>query len=99
MKPSETRTLLFASIGGALEFYDFGIFVFFTSVIAKIDRSRDRPAEEHVGGGRRKSLRTLRVQLRGPVGDGQREEGGVRAVEGAGGRRLRLPGDDKRVTV
>jgi hypothetical protein len=26
MKPSETRTLLFASIGGALEFYDFVIF-------------------------------------------------------------------------
>jgi len=36
MKPSETRTLLFASIGGALEFYDFVTFVFFTSVIARI---------------------------------------------------------------
>ena len=36
MKTSETRTLLFASIGGALEFYDFVIFVFFTSVIARI---------------------------------------------------------------
>ena len=36
MKPSETRTLLLASIGGALEFYDFVIFVFFTSVIARI---------------------------------------------------------------
>ena len=36
MRLSKTRTLLLASIGGALEFYDFIIFVFFTSVIAKI---------------------------------------------------------------
>src|SRR5258707_1833524 len=36
MKPSEAGTLLLASIGGALEFYDFVICVFFTSVIARI---------------------------------------------------------------
>ena len=28
MKPCEARALLFASIGGALEFYDFVVFVF-----------------------------------------------------------------------
>lgn len=32
----EMRTLALASIGGALEFYDFVIFVFFTSVIGKL---------------------------------------------------------------
>jgi MFS family permease len=36
MVATPTRTLLLASIGGALEFYDFVIFVFFTSVIARI---------------------------------------------------------------
>src|SRR6202789_1285447 len=33
---SEARILSLASIGGALEFYDFVIFVFFTSVIGKL---------------------------------------------------------------
>ncbi len=34
--PSAARTLTLASLGGALEFYDFVIFVFFTSVIGKL---------------------------------------------------------------
>jgi MFS family permease len=33
---TELRTLLLASLGGALEFYDFIIFVFFTAVIGKL---------------------------------------------------------------
>jgi MFS family permease len=33
---SEIRTLFLASLGGALEFYDFIIFVFFTSILAKL---------------------------------------------------------------
>src|ERR1700742_1017317 len=33
---AELRTLALASLGGALEFYDFIIFVFFTTVIAKL---------------------------------------------------------------
>ena len=33
---AEIRTLGLASLGGALEFYDFVIFVFFTDVIAKL---------------------------------------------------------------
>src|ERR1700742_1407249 len=33
---SDLRTLSLASIGGALEFYDFIIFVFFTAVIGKL---------------------------------------------------------------
>ena len=33
---SEVRTLSLASIGGALEFYDFIIFVFFADVIGKV---------------------------------------------------------------
>ncbi len=33
---SEARTLALASLGGALEFYDFVIFVFFTTVIGKV---------------------------------------------------------------
>src|SRR5580698_10056466 len=33
---SELRTLVLASLGGALEFYDFVIFVFFTAVIGKL---------------------------------------------------------------
>src|SRR5450432_1814535 len=32
----ESRVLLLASLGGALEFYDFIIFVFFTAVIGKL---------------------------------------------------------------
>lgn len=34
--PGEFRTLALASLGGALEFYDFVIFVFFTAVIGKL---------------------------------------------------------------
>jgi MFS family permease len=33
---TELRTLSLASLGGALEFYDFIIFVFFTAVIGKL---------------------------------------------------------------
>ena len=33
---SEARILSLASIGGALEFYDFVIFVFFANVIGKL---------------------------------------------------------------
>lgn len=33
---SEIRTLFLSSLGGALEFYDFVIFVFFTAVLAKL---------------------------------------------------------------
>jgi len=40
---SEIRTLALASIGGALEFYDFVIFVFFTGVIGKLFFSADLP--------------------------------------------------------
>jgi MFS family permease len=36
LSSSEIRTLALASAGGALEFYDFVIFVFFTSVIGKL---------------------------------------------------------------
>jgi MFS family permease len=36
LSPSEIRTLALASAGGALEFYDFVIFVFFTSIIGKL---------------------------------------------------------------
>src|SRR3984885_2096914 len=36
MTRKEIRTLALASLGGALEFYDFVIFVFFTSVIGKL---------------------------------------------------------------
>ncbi len=36
LSASEIRTLALASAGGALEFYDFVIFVFFTSVIGKL---------------------------------------------------------------
>jgi hypothetical protein len=33
---ADLRTLGLASIGGALEFYDFIIYVFFTAVIGKV---------------------------------------------------------------
>src|SRR6202167_926064 len=33
---SEIRTLALASLGGALEFYDFVIFVFFTGIIGRL---------------------------------------------------------------
>src|SRR5580698_11342115 len=33
---AEIRTLSLASLGGALEFYDFVVFVFFTAVIGKV---------------------------------------------------------------
>jgi MFS family permease len=36
LSASQMRTLALASVGGALEFYDFVIFVFFTSVIGKL---------------------------------------------------------------
>src|SRR6202008_482734 len=36
MTRTEIRTLSLASLGGALEFYDFVIFVFFTTVIGKL---------------------------------------------------------------
>src|SRR3981081_2198974 len=36
LTPAEIRTLALASLGGALEFYDFVIFVFFTAVIGKV---------------------------------------------------------------
>ena len=39
----EFRTLALASLGGALEFYDFVIFVFFTGVIGKLFFSADLP--------------------------------------------------------
>lgn len=40
---AEVRILSLASIGGALEFYDFVIFVFFTSVIGKLFFAADVP--------------------------------------------------------
>src|ERR1700712_5060057 len=40
---SPTRTLILASLGGALEFYDFVIFVFFTSIISKLFFAPDVP--------------------------------------------------------
>ncbi len=40
---AELRTLSLASLGGALEFYDFIIFVFFTSVIGKLFFSAGLP--------------------------------------------------------
>ena len=36
LSTSEVRVLLLASIGGALEFYDFVIFVFFATIIGKL---------------------------------------------------------------
>jgi len=36
LSSSEIRTLSLASVGGALEFYDFVVFVFFTAVIGKL---------------------------------------------------------------
>jgi MFS family permease len=41
--PGEIRTLLLASLGGALEFYDFVIFVFFAVVIGKLFFPPDLP--------------------------------------------------------
>ncbi len=40
---SDARTLVLAALGGALEFYDFIIFVFFTSVIAQLFFPPDTP--------------------------------------------------------
>lgn len=40
----EARTLLLAALGGALEFYDFIIFVFFTGVIAELFFPPEMPA-------------------------------------------------------
>ncbi len=39
----DLRTLMLAALGGALEFYDFIIFVFFTAVIAKLFFPPDMP--------------------------------------------------------
>lgn len=39
----DKRTLILAALGGALEFYDFIIFVFFTAVIAKLFFPADMP--------------------------------------------------------
>jgi MFS family permease len=39
----DVRTLALASLGGALEFYDFVVFVFFTAVIAKVFFPPDMP--------------------------------------------------------
>jgi len=39
----DVKTLLLASLGGALEFYDFVIFVFFTGVISKLFFPADMP--------------------------------------------------------
>lgn len=43
LKVGELRTLSLASLGGALEFYDFVIFVFFTGVIGKLFFSANLP--------------------------------------------------------
>jgi MFS family permease len=40
---SDARTLMLAALGGALEFYDFIIFVFFTTVIAQLFFPPDMP--------------------------------------------------------
>lgn len=40
---TDIKTLLLASLGGALEFYDFVIFVFFTGVIARLFFPPDTP--------------------------------------------------------
>jgi len=42
-KTREIRTLALASLGGAFEFYDFVIFVFFTAVISKLFFSASLP--------------------------------------------------------
>ncbi|HQZ63069.1 MAG TPA: MFS transporter, partial [Dokdonella sp.] len=39
----DLRTLMLAALGGALEFYDFIIFVFFTAVIAELFFPPDMP--------------------------------------------------------
>ena len=44
LRASETRTLLLAALGGALEFYDFVIFVFFTRQLGKVFFPPDMPA-------------------------------------------------------
>jgi MFS family permease len=43
MTASEIRTLCLASLGGALEFYDFVVFVFFTAVIGRLFFPADLP--------------------------------------------------------
>ncbi|MFO1235797.1 MAG: MFS transporter [Alphaproteobacteria bacterium] len=43
LQPRDVRTLFLASLGGALEFYDFVVFVFFTAVIAKVFFPPDMP--------------------------------------------------------
>lgn len=43
LNASDTKTLLLAALGGALEFYDFIIFVFFTAVIGALFFPPDMP--------------------------------------------------------
>jgi MFS transporter, MHS family, proline/betaine transporter len=43
LTPAAIRTLTLASLGGALEFYDFVVFVFFTGVIGKLFFSASLP--------------------------------------------------------
>lgn len=43
LTPATIRTLTLASLGGALEFYDFVVFVFFTGVIGKLFFSASLP--------------------------------------------------------
>jgi MFS family permease len=43
LTPAHIRTLLLASLGGALEFYDFVIFAFFTTVIGQVFFSPSLP--------------------------------------------------------
>jgi MFS family permease len=43
LTPADIRTLSLASLGGALEFYDFVIFVFFTGIIGKLFFPPDLP--------------------------------------------------------
>jgi Sugar (and other) transporter len=43
LSTSEIRVLSLASIGGALEFYDFVIFVFFATIIGKLFFASSRP--------------------------------------------------------
>jgi MFS family permease len=42
-RDSEMKALLLASVGGAFEFYDFVVFVFFASTIAKLFFSSSPP--------------------------------------------------------
>jgi len=43
MTNSDIRNLVLAAVGGALEFYEFVIFIFFTPIIAKLFFPPDLP--------------------------------------------------------